>query len=126
MPSVVRSVVSEKRTARLTPCMSRVPDALYVALAPTAGTVPRTMGAVSVKVAVGYWATSMIRPSNCALRWLWSLTTLAMSTPKVPDVTASLAIETDPQIFDVLPTAVACWPTSTSDTRYPASEPDPT
>jgi len=50
----------------------------------------------------------MIRPSNCALRWLWSLTTLAMSTVKLPDVTSSFAIVMDPQIFDVLPTAVAC------------------
>jgi len=66
------------------------------------------MGAVSVNVAVGYLVTSMIRPSNCALRWLWSLTTLAMSTVKVPDVTSSWAMVIDPHIFDVLPTAVAC------------------
>ena len=68
----------------------------------------------------------MMRPSNCALRSLWSLTTLAMSTVNVPAVTLSPEIVREPQIFEVRPTAVECCPMSTSVTRYPASEPAPT
>ena len=59
----------------------------------------------------------MIRPSNCALRWLWSLTTLAMSTVIEPFVTVVPLMDSDPQILLVRPTAVAFWPTNTSWTR---------
>ena len=46
-----------------------------------------------MSVAVGNWLTSMIGPSKRALRWLWSLTTLAMSTVNVPWVTVEPAID---------------------------------
>jgi len=117
MPLVVRSVVIEKRTERVTPWRLRSPDAEYVFLDPTGATVPNEMDPLSFNVEVGNCATSMIRPSNCAFRWLWSLTTLAMSTLKVPAVTRSPAMVIDPHIFDVRPTAVACCPMSTSETR---------
>ena len=61
-------------------------------------------------MAVGYWLTSMMGPSKCALRWLWSLTTLAMLTVKDPFVTVEPAIVSEPQISLVRPTAVALWP----------------
>jgi hypothetical protein len=51
-------------------------------------------------VAFGYWLTSMMGPSKGALRWLWSLTTLAMSTVKEPFVTVAPAIASEPR---------ACW-----------------
>ena len=59
----------------------------------------------------------MIGPSKRAFRWLWSLTTLAMSTVNVPFVTVEPAIVMEPQILLVRPTAVAFWPTRTSCTR---------
>ena len=70
-----------------------------------------------MSVAVGYWLTSMIDPSNRAFRSLWSLTTLAMSTVKVAFVTVEPAIVMEPQILLVRPTAVAFCPTRTSWTR---------
>ena len=68
-------------------------------------------------MAVGYWVTSMIGPSKCALRSLWSLTTLAMSTVKDPLVTVVPAIVSEPHIWLVRPTAVAFCPSRTSCTR---------
>ena len=80
----MRSAVTVKVNALDTPCMVRVPCAVYCFVMPVVGRDPRGIGAVRTKVAVGYWLTSMIRPSNWALRWLWSLTTLAMSTVNEP------------------------------------------
>ena len=53
-----------------------------------AGTGARLMARVRVNVPVGYVATSMIRPSNCASRWLRSLRIVAIWTVKAPAVTA--------------------------------------
>ena len=84
------------------------------------------MGEERVSVAVGNRATSMMGPSKCALRELWSLTTLAMSTLKVPFRTVVPSIVMDPHTLLVRPTAVEFWPMRTSLTRYPATEPVPT
>jgi hypothetical protein len=70
------------------------------------------IGDVSRSVAVGEVATSMIRPSNWALRWDWSLATDDMSTVTVPPVTV-----VDPDTVELRPTAVVCWPIRTSSTR---------
>ena len=70
-----------------------------------------------MSVAVGYWLTSMMGPSKRAFRWLWSLTTLAMSTVNEPLVTVEPEIVMEPQILLVRPTAVAFCPTRTSWTR---------
>jgi len=75
---------------------------------------PKAIGAVSVSVAVGYWLTSMMGPSKCAVRWLWSLTTLAMSTVKEPFVTVAPAIASEPQILLVRSTA---WPSAVDPLR---------
>jgi hypothetical protein len=66
---------------------------------------------------VGYMATSMIRPSNCALRSDWSLLTEAMSTVTVAAVAVVPSMVTVPETFVVRPTAVAFCPMSTSCTR---------
>ena len=49
----------------------------------------------------------MMGPANLALRWLWSLTTLAMFTVNEPLVTVEPAMVSEPQIWLVRPTAVA-------------------
>ena len=70
-----------------------------------------------MNVPVGYWATSMIRPSNCPSRWLLSLWIVSIGTLKVAAVTAVPAMARCPVIVLVRPTAVALCPSSTSLTR---------
>ena len=78
-----------------------------------------------MKVPAGYWAASIIRPSNWASRWLLSLWTVSMGTLKVAAVTVVPLITMCPETDVVRPTAVAFCPSSTSLTRYPTIEPDP-
>ena len=59
----------------------------------------------------------MIRPSNCASRWLLSLCTVAIGTLNAPPVTVLPAMLRCPVTEVVRPTAVAFWPRSTSLTR---------
>ena len=108
MPPLVRSVDTWKVTDLVTPCMARSPVAEYWAAVPIGGTVSRAIGAVRWRVAVGYWVTSMILPSNCALRWPWSLTTDAMFTVKVPWVTVVPETVSAPETWVDRPTAVVC------------------
>ena len=75
---------------------------------------------------VGYVATSMIRPSNWTSRWLWSLWMVAIATVKAAAVTVLPLIVRSPLTWLVRPTAMLFWPSSTSFTRYPASEPEVT
>ena len=70
-----------------------------------------------MKVPVGYWATSMIRPSNWASRWLLSLWMVAIGTLKVAAVTVVPLITMCPETEVVRPTAVAFCPRRTSLTR---------
>jgi hypothetical protein len=56
-------------------------------MAPAAGTGARLIGRVSVNVPGGYVDTFMIRPSNCTLRWLWSLWIVAICTVNVAAIT---------------------------------------
>ena len=49
-----RSAVTVKVTPLDTPCIVRVPCAVYSFVVPTAGIVPRVIGEVRTKVAVGY------------------------------------------------------------------------
>src|SRR4029077_5049535 len=72
---------------------------------------------------VGYVATSMIRPSNCASRWLWSLRIVAILTVKAPAVAAVRLRVRWPATELVRPTATFFWPDSTSFTRHPGPEP---
>ena len=82
-----------------------------------AGSGARSIGLVRVKVPVGYWDTSMIRPSNWLSRWLLSLWTVAIGTLKVAAVAVVPAMVRCPVTEVVRPTAVAFCPSSTSLTR---------
>ena len=75
------------------------------------------MARVRVNVPAGYVATSMIRPSNCASRWLWSLWIVAIWTVKAPAVTVVPLMVRWPVTELVRPTAMLFWPASTSFTR---------
>ena len=70
-----------------------------------------------MNVPVGYWATSMIRPSNWASRWLLSLWTVSIGTLKLAAVAVVPAMVRRPVTDVVRPTAVAFCPSSTSLTR---------
>ena len=59
----------------------------------------------------------MIRPLNWALRWLWSLTTVAICTVNDADVTVVPEMTKRPVTDEVRPTAVVDCPASTSETR---------
>src|SRR5262249_19552931 len=76
-----------------------------------------------MNVPVGYVVTSMIRPSNWASRWLWSLWMVAIATVKAAAVTVLPLMVRSPLMWLVRPTAMLFWPSSTSFTRYPATEP---
>jgi hypothetical protein len=78
---------------------------------------------VSVKVPVGYWATSMIRPSNWASRSLLSLWMVSIGTLKDAAVRVVPLITKCPETDEVRPTAVAFCPSSTSPTRYSTLDP---
>ena len=53
-----------KVTLRVTPRRVRSPVAVAVSDSPSAGTAPKSMGAVSTKVAVGNSSTDMMRLRN--------------------------------------------------------------
>ena len=87
---------------------------VWVISSPSAGTAPRSMGSVSVKVAVGKVAVSMIRPWNCPSRRDSGLVTVVMSTVTSVAVTVVPLISSVPVTSGVRPTASASWPNSTS------------
>ncbi|HEX2805061.1 MAG TPA: hypothetical protein VHN80_02685 [Kineosporiaceae bacterium] len=117
MPALLRWAVSGTVTLRVVPCRVRSP-VVETGTGPVLSTVaPRSIGLVSLKVAVGYLAVSMIRPWNWASRRDWSLATLVRSTLNVAVVTTDFAIVMAPVIAVVRPTAVLPWPASVSPTR---------
>ena len=75
------------------------------------------MGEVSLKVAVGYWRTFMIRPRNWLSRWLLSLVTEARSMEMSAVSTLAPARVRAPSTLLVRPTASVLWPKRTSLTR---------
>ena len=60
-------------TCLVRPCRVSLPVAVYCLTVPAAGTGARLIGWVRVKLLTGKLATSMIRPSNWASRWLEAL-----------------------------------------------------
>src|SRR6266702_7133299 len=65
----------------------------------------------------------MIRPPNCASRWLWSLWMVAIGTRTLDAVTVLPLTTRLPVTWLVRPTAMLFWPRRTSFTRYPARDP---
>ena len=59
----------------------------------------------------------MIRPLNCASRWLWSLLIVAIWTVNDAAVTVVPLMVMLPLMSLVRPTATLFWPASTSLTR---------
>ena len=59
----------------------------------------------------------MIRPSNWASRWLWSLWMVAIGTRKLAEVTVLPLMTSPPVTWLVRPTAVLFCPRRTSLTR---------
>ena len=86
-------------------------------ITPAAGSGASAIGPVSFSVPVGNALVSMIRPLNCASRWLSSLWIVAIWTVNCAAVTEPPVIVMFPLICDVRPTATFCWPASTSFTR---------
>jgi hypothetical protein len=101
----------------LVPWRVRSPVAGTVTVLPSAGRVPRSIGDVSVKVAVGYWVTFMIRPRNWLSRRLSSLVTEARSMEMAAVSTVVPEIVTAPSTLPVRPTASTLCPKRTSLTR---------
>jgi len=110
-------------TVCVTPCIVSSPCTLVLVTFPAAGTRPKGTGDVRANVAVGHRATSMMRPSNWALRSPWSLITVASGTLKRAERRTVPSMTSEPETSDERPTAVSLWPSSTSCTRYPALEP---
>ncbi len=77
--------------------------AVWVTAVPGAGTVPKSIGDVSTKVAVGNCAVFMMRPWNCASRRDWSLWTDVRSAVKLAASTEVPVIVRVPDADEVRP-----------------------
>ena len=113
----VRLAFRSTVTGLVVPCRVRSPVAVADTVEPSAGTLARAMGLVSLKVAVGKLLTSMTRPRNWLSRRDSSLVTVAMSTLRSTAFTVVPSITMVPVTLLVRPTAVFFWPNSTSLTR---------
>lgn len=104
-------------TALVTPWSVRSPVASTRTDDPSAGTAPRSIGAVSAKVAVGNWSTCMIRPLNWPSRRESSLLNVVMSTVSSVAVTVVPDTVIVPVIELVRPAPAVSSPASVSFTR---------
>ena len=99
----------------MSPSPRRVVTAVTVP--PSAGISPKSIGAVSVNVAVGNSSTLMMRVRNWPSRRLSPLSMEAMSTVNPPSLTTVPAIVSEPMTEVVRPLAILSSPLMTSLTR---------
>ena len=103
-----RVACSDIVTDFVTPCSVRSPIAFTLTEAPSAGSVPRSIGCVVLKVAVGNESVSIAWRRSWLSRWPSSLARAVMSAVTWTFVTTAPVSVSDPVIFGVRPTAV--WP----------------